>query len=168
MKTNGILGAIALAIIAKIEAVNAPKKEEKGKQEIKVDPRQEALDNLFSKPDAFGGYRDQVAVLTEAITGLKINVALNKATDRYVVVVPINNSTTGHYHTLNKPAVSITKEGHAFSLSDRIDSVYKEEARAATEEEAKAFIAELKADIESDSSKLIAWLSRFNVKSLAE
>lgn len=170
MKTNVVLAAISAAIISKIELANAPKKEEK-KVEVEKDPRQDALDKLFSKADAFGGYCNQVREVVEAITGLTISgVTSGMLAERYVIVVPINNNKTGHYHVLGKPVVGVTKEGHFFGLEnyDRIDGVYREETRPATEEEVTAFIAALKEDAASDTSKFDAFLNKFSLKSLAE
>lgn len=175
MKTNGVLLAIATTIIGKIEAVSLPKKETNGKKvepETPKDPKQDALNELFAVPDVFSGYVKDARKLVEILTGLKIAdpTKVDKFSTRYLVVIPDHNRNSMHDHTIGQPMVTITKTGHGFELTkpESINGCHKTEVRPATPEEIKNYIAALKADVESDDSKFMTWLAKFEVRSLME
>lgn len=168
MKTN-ITATIIAAIIANIEARNTAKPEETKKEttEVKKDPRQEALDEFFSNPETFGCNHNDVRRLVETITGLTIEkkaVKNEKYSERYLIVVPTSQASSGHHFTIGKPVVTISRERHAFNNGpeNRKDGIHKVEVRPATDVEIKTFIE----DIKADTSKLEKWMNPFSVENI--
>lgn len=164
MKTKTISEAILENIFANLEAANPVNPEDK---KAEKDPRQDALDELFSSRDAFGCAHKHVRKVTEILTGLKIKPAPHHGySTRYQIVVATDNIKSNHKHPLGKPLASLSKEGHAYCPGSTTcyHCVAQKDSRPATEQECKEYIAALKANPEG----LKQWLSNFSVVTLLD
>jgi hypothetical protein len=118
---------------------------------------------LMENSDVFGGYREDVIALMEALVGESLR-AQYKAGSKvsylhhgFAVVVPRGNSNS-HNYPLGEPVMMMfngTGLRRDFTMGNNLTEYWKE-VRPATDEEIEGFIADLEAKRHSGAYKVIA------------